>query len=294
MSLSALESVCLVEALLRAALHQETAIRSDDRSDQSDRSEAKGFDHPTMLAERWVADYTPLPVNGTVSIAYSTGVVIQFADFAELLQSLAYANAQHKPRMLKNMATCNLLKHALEVFQRFDSGTGYFTCDKLVGFVAAVFSEERLQAPTTHQVAVFFDKFAQGKPKLNTSECLCLVDAIFRAILHCDARKAGFVGQGKRRPPRYAPFSYLCVLLPASACSSPASHIIISHRRLTRRPPCRKARLHTVFAQSSVCLERFRTSQRPGRQSMNHEMQLLNSAARLGQMWGLHVGLDLS
>ena len=28
-------------------------------------------------------------------------------------------------------------------------------------------------------------RFAQGKTKLNTSECLCLIDAVCRAILHC-------------------------------------------------------------------------------------------------------------
>lgn len=100
-SLTPLESVCLSETLLRATFHAELA-----ESEAVPTLSASAADHPTKLAERWVADYVPLPVDGTVSIAYSTGVVIQFSEFTPLLQPLAVANAEHRERMLKTISSC--------------------------------------------------------------------------------------------------------------------------------------------------------------------------------------------
>lgn len=63
------------------------------------------INHPTASC---LQDYVPLPVDGTVSIAYSTGVVIQFSDFAALLEPVAVANAEHRDRMLKTISSCSL------------------------------------------------------------------------------------------------------------------------------------------------------------------------------------------
>ena len=121
----------------------------------------ESLDHPTALAEQWMAQYVPLPVDGAVSIAYSTGVVIHFAEFAEMLQSLAAMNAPQRSSMLYGIASCDLLKHSLEVFKRFDQGTGYLTWpDRVIeAFVSEVFIQEGLVPPTTEQIAAFFDKF---------------------------------------------------------------------------------------------------------------------------------------
>lgn len=180
-SLTPLESVCLSETLLRATFHAELA-----ESEAVPTLSASAADHPTKLAERWVEDYVPLPVDGTVSIAYSTGVVIQFSEFTPLLQPLAVANAEHRERMLKTISSCQLLKDGLQTFQHFDSGSGYLAWPtEIMRFVLEIFHQEGYVPASQEHVAPFFKKFAQGKTKLNTSECLCLIDAVCRAILHC-------------------------------------------------------------------------------------------------------------
>lgn len=180
-SLTPLESVCLSETLLRATFHAELA-----ESEAVPTLSASAADHPTKLAERWVADYVPLPVDGTVSIAYSTGVVIQFSEFTPLLQPLAVANAEHRERMLKTISSCQLLKNGLQTFQHVDSGFGYLARpNEIMRFVLEIFHQEGYVPASQQHVAPFFKKFAQGKTKLNTSECLCLIDAVCRAILHC-------------------------------------------------------------------------------------------------------------
>ena len=192
-SLSPLESICLIETLLRATFHEE--LGDSEALPLLSASAVGQLDHPTKLAERWVEDYVPLPVDGTVSIAYSTGVVIQFSEFTSLLQPLAAANVEHREQMLKMISSCQLLKHGLQIFQRFDSGTGYLAWpDGIMDFISAVFGHEGYVLTASQQVFFpFFQKFAQGKLKLNTSECLCLIDAICRAMLHCD----GKLGVGK-------------------------------------------------------------------------------------------------
>ena len=176
MKLTALESISLVEVLLRASLGPEPM--PDDSQ--------HGFDHPTLLAEQWVSQYVPLPVDGTISIAYSTGVVIHFPDFSEMLQGLANLNKPQRGNILYRIASCDLLRHALQVFKHCEDGTGYLTWSdrRIEGFVTEVFVQEGLVPPTAQQVAAFYDKFAELQPRLNASECLCLVDALFRALLH--------------------------------------------------------------------------------------------------------------
>lgn len=180
--LAALEAVCLVEVLLRAAFHNNMDA-SAGTTTTAGPSASSMSEHPTQLAERWVEDYVPLPVQGTVSIAYSTGVVIQFADFQEDLQRLAAANADHS-----KICDRAMLQRSLDVFRRLDPGSGQLCRQELCGFVSQVFTREGLVPPSPQQVAPFFEKFAQGGARLNTSECLCLLDAMFRALLHCDGK----------------------------------------------------------------------------------------------------------
>ncbi|CAE7668240.1 SUMF2 [Symbiodinium sp. CCMP2456] len=177
MKLTALESISLVEVLLRASLGPEPMPADEPEH---------GFDHPTFLAEQWVSQYVPLPVDGTISIAYSTGVVIHFPDFSEMLQSLASLNKPQRGNILYRIASCDLLRHALQVFKHCEDGTGYLAWSdrQIEGFVTEVFVQEGLVPPTAQQVAAFYDKFAELQPRLNASECLCLVDALFRALLH--------------------------------------------------------------------------------------------------------------
>ena len=188
MSLTALECLGLVEVLLRASLsiHEsdDGSFHALDAHAEGTASMESGFDDPTLLAEQWVSEYVPLPVDGTVSIAYSTGVVIHFAEFLDMLQNLATINAPQRSNMLYSIASCDLLKQALAVFKRIDDGSGYLTYRQVEAFVAEVFNQQGLMPPTAGQVAAFYNKFAGPQPRLNASESLCLVDALVRALLH--------------------------------------------------------------------------------------------------------------
>lgn len=145
-------------------------------------------DHHATLAEQWVANHKPLPLDGTVSVAYSTGVLIEFTELAAVLRSLSAANVEHRSRILHVVASGELLKAALRVYKGFDDGSGYLAwrSGTIQDFVCAVFAYFALSPPNTSQVATLYDKFAGDRqmPPLNTSECLCLVDALFRATFH--------------------------------------------------------------------------------------------------------------
>eukprot|EP00930_Biecheleria_cincta_P029821 TRINITY_DN20693_c0_g1_i1.p1 TRINITY_DN20693_c0_g1~~TRINITY_DN20693_c0_g1_i1.p1 ORF type:complete len:1008 (-),score=151.30 TRINITY_DN20693_c0_g1_i1:100-2868(-) len=147
-------------------------------------------EHHAALAERWVANHKPLPIDGTVSVAYSTGVLVEFSELAAVLRSLRAANAEHRSRILHVVASGELLKAALRVYKGFDDGSGYLSWRScaIQDFVCAVFSYFALSPPNTSQVATLYDKFAGDRqmPPLNTSECLCLVDGLFRATFHCE------------------------------------------------------------------------------------------------------------
>lgn len=145
-------------------------------------------EHHAALAEHWVANHTPLPLDGTVSVAYSTGVLIEFTELAAVLRSLSDANTEHRSRILHVVASGELLKAALRVYKGFDDGSGYLAWRSgiIQDFVCAVFTYFALSPPNTSQVATLYDKFAGDRqmPPLNASECLCLVDALFRATFH--------------------------------------------------------------------------------------------------------------
>ncbi|CAE8590165.1 unnamed protein product, partial [Polarella glacialis] len=143
------------------------------------------------LAEHWVSCYVALPLVGTVSVAYSTGVSVEFAELAPVLGSLAAANARRRPEVLDLLESGALMRTALQVFQVVDDGSGYLTWQGggIQDFVTAVFCQYHLSLPSSSQVAVIYEKFAAGRqqPRINTSECLCLVDALFRATFYEEA-----------------------------------------------------------------------------------------------------------
>eukprot|EP00931_Biecheleriopsis_adriatica_P059710 TRINITY_DN35787_c0_g1_i1.p1 TRINITY_DN35787_c0_g1~~TRINITY_DN35787_c0_g1_i1.p1 ORF type:complete len:1431 (+),score=296.21 TRINITY_DN35787_c0_g1_i1:374-4294(+) len=148
--------------------------------------------HPVALAERWVAEYVPLRLDGTVSIAYSTGVDIVFADFAPVLGSFSAANAVHRERMVQVVESGEFLRTALQIYRGFDDSEGRLSWrgGAIHDFACAVFAHYELELPSTSHVAVIYDRFAKGQqqPELNVSECLCLVDALCRTTFYSSER----------------------------------------------------------------------------------------------------------
>eukprot|EP00928_Gymnodinium_smaydae_P033729 TRINITY_DN24088_c0_g1_i1.p1 TRINITY_DN24088_c0_g1~~TRINITY_DN24088_c0_g1_i1.p1 ORF type:complete len:1143 (-),score=316.55 TRINITY_DN24088_c0_g1_i1:65-3073(-) len=147
--------------------------------------------HPTAMAEAWVTDYCALPMAGTVSISYSSGVVVDFRELARALLPVAVANLDHRERLVSAIERGEILKSALAVYKATDDrGFLAWANGELFRYVLDVFRHYGLAAPDTDHVRIFYDTFdIDRKGNLNTSECLCLVDALCRAIFHIDPRE---------------------------------------------------------------------------------------------------------
>eukprot|EP00929_Paragymnodinium_shiwhaense_P044212 TRINITY_DN22693_c1_g1_i1.p1 TRINITY_DN22693_c1_g1~~TRINITY_DN22693_c1_g1_i1.p1 ORF type:complete len:1778 (-),score=425.59 TRINITY_DN22693_c1_g1_i1:59-5392(-) len=143
--------------------------------------------HPTELAGRWVCKYKALPISGTVSITYSSGVVVDFADFAERLYPMAVANAGRRQAMLNAIESGETMRTALEVFRAVDDSGFLSWPHGLVLFVEKYFEAYRLRPPSQRELLGLYLKFDNGRNSmLNTSESLCLVDALLRAVFHLE------------------------------------------------------------------------------------------------------------
>ena len=170
-----------------------------------------------------------------MSVAYSTGVVVEFAEYAGdffiiimiissitiiicyiiiiiiiitiimlslllLLLSLsslplgdiapvAAANAPHRERLVETIESGDLMCMALNIYQSFDRG-GYLSWShgEIHDFATAVFRHYCLRPPSDRCLLQLYAKFDQGrKSDLNASECLCLVDVLFRVVFHAEA-----------------------------------------------------------------------------------------------------------
>lgn len=145
--------------------------------------------HPTSLAEQWVESYNALPTAGTVSITYSSGVVVSFGEFAEALMPLAVANSQHRARVIQTIESGELMRIALSAYKAFDRD-GHLPWDsgELRDYVTLIFQRLDLNPPSEVQVHLMYAKFdVKRNGFLDASESLCLVDALFRSIFHLEA-----------------------------------------------------------------------------------------------------------
>eukprot|EP00928_Gymnodinium_smaydae_P080031 TRINITY_DN6382_c5_g1_i1.p1 TRINITY_DN6382_c5_g1~~TRINITY_DN6382_c5_g1_i1.p1 ORF type:complete len:1800 (+),score=271.27 TRINITY_DN6382_c5_g1_i1:147-5402(+) len=175
----------IIETPRRAA---ETTLRSLDES------------HPAALAREWVSMYSALPLAGTVSVCYSSGVCVHFEELADGLCGLAAANAPHRAHMIAAIESGELMRAALEVYAERggDPLPGHLAWEDggIRDYVVAVFQHFRLSPPACSQLHPVYVKFAEGSGvnsgELNTSECLCLVDAVCRALFHLEIRSPGF------------------------------------------------------------------------------------------------------
>eukprot|EP00929_Paragymnodinium_shiwhaense_P043929 TRINITY_DN22546_c0_g1_i1.p1 TRINITY_DN22546_c0_g1~~TRINITY_DN22546_c0_g1_i1.p1 ORF type:complete len:1668 (+),score=530.91 TRINITY_DN22546_c0_g1_i1:174-5177(+) len=209
--LQARECLCLVDALFRASVYasaggaQLPALQGGPRrslntlstslgTSTSSSSVSRSADHPTALAQRWVVDYKALPMAGTVSVTYSSGVIVSFADYASSLAGLAAANVQQREAMVQAIESGDLMRGALSVYMsRFgaaDEGRLGWESGAICDYVVAVFQSYGLNPPTSSQIYNVYRKFTgeRGAAPLNTSECLCLTDALFRALFHIEIR----------------------------------------------------------------------------------------------------------
>lgn len=155
-------------------------------------------------AEQWVLYHAGMPLEGN-SMPYLSGVVISFQDFFTPLAPLVLASS---PAQLRSAAAAiqsgELARVSLQCFRLCDSerrGSLSWEAEEVSDLVDAVFQRRGLPAPTKDlQRLIFmqFDKEFSGR--LSAQDCLCLVDALFRALLISPAALSARVAEAPEGP----------------------------------------------------------------------------------------------
>lgn len=145
---------------------------------------------PLALAEHWVASHSPNPVARTPAITYPNGCHINFQELAPTFAPFAAANYTHRPRMIPHIESGDLIRQALETYCACDrnlSGNLNWQNGEIQAFISSMFQQQGLAPPSEpemYQLAVKFDEDRNGV--LDARECVCLVDALFRAMFFAE------------------------------------------------------------------------------------------------------------
>jgi len=111
---------------------------------------------------------------------------VVFDEFASTLAPVAAANAPYRSLVLQEIESGSLMRRALETYKARDTecvGSLAWTTGAVRDFVAEVFEQKGLSAPSDAQIYELFLQFDQDSSwSLTVNECLCLADAAFRTV----------------------------------------------------------------------------------------------------------------
>lgn len=142
-------------------------------------------------AEQWVLYHAGMPLEGS-SLPYLKGVIISFPEFFSHMIPIALASP---PKQLRSAAGAvesgELARASLQSFRLCDAhrhGMLGWEDEEVSDLIEAVFQRKGLQAPPQDAQRRMFAKFDEDHSgRLCAQDCLCLVDALFRALLLCPA-----------------------------------------------------------------------------------------------------------
>eukprot|EP00439_Symbiodinium_sp_Y106_P052637 s2424_g7.t1 len=142
-------------------------------------------------AEQWVLYHAGMPLEGS-SLPYLKGVIISFPEFFSHMIPIALASP---PKKLRSAAAAvesgELARASLQSFRLCDAhrhGMLGWEDEEVSDLIEAVFQRKGLQAPPQDAQRRMFAKFDEDRSgRLCAQDCLCLVDALFRALLLCPA-----------------------------------------------------------------------------------------------------------
>eukprot|EP00927_Polykrikos_kofoidii_P018314 TRINITY_DN18474_c0_g2_i1.p1 TRINITY_DN18474_c0_g2~~TRINITY_DN18474_c0_g2_i1.p1 ORF type:complete len:1068 (+),score=137.42 TRINITY_DN18474_c0_g2_i1:92-3295(+) len=148
---------------------------------------------PLMLAEHWATTYPALPVTRTPAITYPNGSVVDIHECAHELKAVAAANAQHRARMIPAIESGDLVRRTVGTYTACDRDLNGFLSwndGEIRDFIAAVFQQHGLTTPSLQQMFQLYQKFdADRNTVLDARECLCLVDALLRAVFFLEPQR---------------------------------------------------------------------------------------------------------
>ena len=155
-------------------------------------------------AEQWVLYHAGMPLESG-SMPYLSGVTISFGEFFTPLAPLVLASS---PTDLRSATTAiqsgELARTSLQCFRLCDSQRhGYLTWEneEVSDLVDAVFQRRGLRAPSQELQRLMFARFDQEYTgNLSAQDCLCLVDALFRALLMSPAALSARVAEAPEGP----------------------------------------------------------------------------------------------
>merc|ERR1712224_739060 len=106
------------------------------------------------------------------------------------MMPIAVANGAHRSRMMQAINSGDVMRSVLETYRARDKdGKEFLTWSngEIRGFISTAFQQFGLRPPTEAQIHRMYKLFVlEGNTCLDTNACLCLADALFRAVFIID------------------------------------------------------------------------------------------------------------
>jgi Ca2+-binding EF-hand superfamily protein len=119
------------------------------------------------------------------AMTYSSGVVVDFHEYARLYQPIIAASVPHRSRMIQVIEGGDHLKTTMRTYRECDkdgNGRLHWSNGEVRNFIEACFRQHGLLPPNEEQMFYMYSKFDKDKSfYLDMRECLEMVDALFRS-----------------------------------------------------------------------------------------------------------------
>jgi hypothetical protein len=129
------------------------------------------------------------------AMTYSSGVIINFVEFANVCAPLITTNQPHRARMIRVIESGEHLKATMRTYRECDKdGNGRLTWNngEIRNFISACFVAHGLTPPHEDQIYNMYTQFDKDKNHyLDMRECLEMVDALFRSTFIVETQVHG-------------------------------------------------------------------------------------------------------
>lgn len=166
------------------------------------------FSHEAVaLAEHWIASTAAPPVMRTPSIMYPSGIAVNFSELAFGMGAASSANAPHRARIVAGLESGELLRRTMQTYVGCDRDrNGYLSWNngEIRSFLTTVFQQQGLCTPGEQELYQLYTRFDVDRNSfLDARECLCIVDALLRAIAFAEPPR-GIAVSASPQPPAMA------------------------------------------------------------------------------------------
>jgi len=190
-----LENACVAATAAEAARHTETSektrvehLTTTCKELQKENQQLKADNVALVAAVRSEPKVVQVEARPGTGAMYMDKVAVNFGEFDALVRPTAEANASQRQRMMRVIESGDLTARSMQEFKRHDttrSGALLWNTGEVREFIASVFKIYNLSPPSEAQMYQMYLKFdVDDNAKMDQQECLCLADALFRAVFH--------------------------------------------------------------------------------------------------------------